>query len=142
MLKTKMIECQWCGVEVALHRRTKAYCSDACRKAASRESDSGRRAQDDMLIEALGEMRYIAQVWPVYSWDMGPPILALTIPRQIALAEINLKIELGELKSDQPIAEADLARAMRLRQVANYGEPIEAKHIDAFYRARKDRRFR
>ena len=117
-------------------RRTKAYCTDACRKAAGREAVSGRRGEDSRLIETLLSIGLIGIVWPVYAWDQSPRVYALLVPRHLALAEVNLK--LTELDAD-PVSEADLLRALRRKKVADYGDRIEAELIGDFFRARRDR---
>jgi hypothetical protein len=139
MLKTKRARCEYCGVEMPITRRTRRYCKDAHRKAASREANSGRRAEDGRLIETLWFMGYVGRIWPIYAWDESPRVYALLVPRHLAVAEVNLALR--ELDRD-PISEADLVRAMRLKKIADYGNRVEAELIGAFYRARKDRRTR
>jgi hypothetical protein len=120
-----------------INRRTKRYHNDACRKAASREATSGRRAEDSRVIELAVCMGLVRQVWPVFSWDDSPRIYALLVPRQLALAELNLALQ--NLDRD-PISEADLLRAMRVRKVSDYANRVEAELIADFYRGRRNRR--
>jgi hypothetical protein len=137
MLSTKIGKCEHCGAEMSITRRTKTFCSDKCRKAASRESASGRRAEDGRLVEIMALLRLLGRIWPVYPWDTSPAVYALLVRRNLALAEVNLKLR--ELDAD-PITEADLVRAMRRKAIADYGDQLVAELVAEFYRARKDRR--
>lgn len=74
MLK-KVASCQNCGAEMSITRRTKAYCSDACRKAANREADSGRRAEAGRLIETLARLGHVGPIWPVLCLGRNAPHL-------------------------------------------------------------------
>jgi hypothetical protein len=81
-------------------------------------------------------MHLVGKIWPVYRWDDSPPILALLVPFDTALDELNAY---GSL-----VSEADLKRAFRDCDVATgdaAGDRLKAA-IKAFYDARKDRRIR
>jgi hypothetical protein len=136
MLQTRIASCQHCGAEMCINRRTKSYCSDRCRKKAAR-GDLEQKAESRCIVESLRSMGCVGQVWSVYPWDDSPRIIALIIPRQTALDQLNLG-------SVPMVTDADLTRALRDCDVADYascGNRLEAA-IKDFYAARKDRRLR
>ena len=126
--------CTHCGAEMQSVRSTKAYCSEACRKKAARGSIE-QQAESRWIIECLRRMRLVAKIWPIYSWDVSPPIFALLVTPQAALDELNL--------FSSPVTEGELERALRNCgiEASNAGERMKAA-IKAFYDARKDRRIR
>ena len=81
--------CACCGTEMASVRSTKSYCSDACRKKASRGGIE-HLAESQWVVECLRRMRLVAKIWPVYSWDASPQIFALMVTPHAALDELNL----------------------------------------------------
>ena len=126
--------CAYCGAEMTSVRSTKAYCSDACRKKASRGGIE-QQTESRWIVECLRRMGLVAKIWPVYSWDNSPPIFALMVTPQAALDELNL--------SGSPVTEGELERALRDCgiETSNAGERLKAE-IKAFYDARKDRRIK
>jgi hypothetical protein len=80
----------------------------------------------------------VGQLWPVYTWDDSPRIIALIVSKQIALDEFN------HAKGGEPFSEAQFTRLLDIAQVVDYhacGKVLE-QAIKDFYRARKDRRIR
>ena len=77
----------------------------------------------------------ISKIWPVYSWDQSPPILALMCTVQAALDELNL--------TGIPVTEGELERALKDCEVVttDAGERLKGE-MRAFYGARKDRRIK
>ena len=43
-----------------------AYCSDACRKKASRGAME-QQTESRWIVECLRRMRFVAKIWPVYA---------------------------------------------------------------------------
>jgi hypothetical protein len=126
--------CACCGTEMASVRSTKAYCSDACRKKASRGgNDIEQQTESRCNVECLRRMDLVAKIWPVYSWDDSPSIFALMVP--LALDELN---PFGPL-----VIEGELERALRDCgiETSRAGERVKAE-IKSFYDARKDRRIK
>ena len=81
--------CACCGAEMTSVRSTKAYCSDACRKKVARGGVE-QQTESRWIVECLRRLRFVAKIWPVYSWDETPPIFALMVTPQAALGELNL----------------------------------------------------
>jgi len=71
--------CAHCGAEMESFPRTKTYCSDACRKIASRGIDIEQQMESRWIVECLRRMRMVAQIWPVYSWDSSPAVFAMIV---------------------------------------------------------------
>jgi hypothetical protein len=124
---------------MAVVRRTKAFCTDSCRKAFHREADSGRQAEAVRLIGILARLGLMGAIWPIYRWDKSRRVYALLLPRHLALAEINLELRVLGFEA---ITDAGLLRAMRLKGIADYGHRVEADLISTFYKTRRDRRCR
>jgi hypothetical protein len=125
--------CAQCGEEMPSLRSTKTYCSDACRKKASRGTSDLQQSR--WIVECLRRMGLVAKIWPVYPWDDSPVIFALIVTPNAALEELN--------GHGDAVAEGELERALRDCDVetSNAGERLTAE-IRAFYAARRDRRFR
>jgi hypothetical protein len=66
------------------------------------------------VFSELHERGLIGKVWPVNRNDPSPAILALMVPRSIAVAELN-----HDRESD-PITDADLVAAMRRKGVLDH----------------------
>ena len=132
MLK-RLTQCKQCGADMEIVRRTKTYCSEACRKKAARGNTNHQ--QNRWIVETLKSIGFVAKIWPVYSWDDAPIVVALMVPSHAALEELNVH--------GHAFTEAELERALRHCGVetANAGERLKAE-IKAFYQARKNRRFR
>jgi hypothetical protein len=140
--------CACCGTEITSLRRTKSYCSDACRKKASRggnDFDSVRGSW--WLFENLRRNGLIGQIWPVYKWDDGPQIFVLLDESGLghAAEEMNEALcRIGVAEMELP-TEADYRRALKDFDVAisldDAGDRLKAA-IKAFYEARKDRRIK
>ena len=126
--------CACCGTEMTSVRSTKAYCSDACRKKASR-GGTEQQTESRWIVECLRRMGLVAKIWPIYSWDTSPTIFALMVTPQAALDELNI--------SGSPVTERELERALRDCgiETSNSGERMKTE-IKAFYDARKDRRIK
>jgi len=132
MLK-RLTQCKQCGADMEIVRRTKTYCSEACRKKAARGNTNDE--QNRWIVETLKSVGFVAKVWPAYSWDKAPAVFALMVPSQAALEELNVH--------GHAFTESDLERALKASGVetANAGERLKSE-IKTFYQARKDRRFR
>ena len=135
----KRLECAnaRCGKPLPPRKRGRRqlYCSDACRKAASRETTQEQAAGDREMVAFL--RGFIGQLWPVYAWDDSPRIMALIVPRNIALDELRSGFDSG-------VSEADLKRALSTCDVYDYeacDKPLHAA-IKEFYSTRKNRRIR
>ena len=130
----RLRHCACCGIEMESVRSTKAYCSDACRKKASRGGIE-QQTESRRLVERLRRMGMVGKIWPIYSWDASPSIFTLMVTSQTALAELNL--------SGPTITERELERALRDCEIgtSNTGERLKTE-IKAFYDARKDRRIK
>jgi hypothetical protein len=127
--------CGNCGVEMQSVRRTKIYCSDACRKKAARgETDLDRKTASRWMIEHLLGLGLIGKIWPVYSWDQSPAIFSLVTTVQNALDELN---------AVALVSESEFSCAMKCWNIesSDGGTRLQAA-IKAFYDARKDRRIR
>ena len=92
--------------------RRQLYCSDACRKAASRETTQEQAAGDREMVAFL--RGFIGQLWPVYAWDDSPRIMALIVPRNIALDELRSGFNLRGERGRSQAGFIDL-RCLRLR---------------------------
>ena len=126
--------CACCGTDMESVRSTKAYCSDACRKKASRGGIE-RQTESRRLVESLRRLGMVGKIWPIYSWDESPAIFALMVTSHAALDELNFHAP--------TITEGELERALRDCGIgtSNTGERLKAE-IKAFYDARKDRRIK
>jgi hypothetical protein len=60
-------------------------------------------------------MGLVAQLWPVYRWDDSPRVLALIVPRAVALDELN--------RGSEPLlSDSELSRALRTRITVMLGQ--------------------
>jgi hypothetical protein len=87
MLNRPHRSCQHCGIEMTFTRRSKTYCSEACRKKAQRGSYRGsdeQQIESRWIVECLRRMRLVGKIWPVFCWDDSPPIWALLVPFELA----------------------------------------------------------
>jgi hypothetical protein len=110
--------CQRCGDPLTAKRSTRSFCSDRCRKAAKRAEGY---VPERRIIDLLRRRGLIGQVWPVYRWDKSPRVIALMVPRAVALAELN--------SVDPDITEDDLARALHRIHIADWKQPVQADLI-------------
>jgi hypothetical protein len=126
--------CACCSIEMESVRSTKAYCSDACRKKASRGGIQ-QQTESRRLVECLRRLGMVGKIWPIYSWDESPSIFALMVTSQAALDEFNFHAP--------TITEGELERALRDCGIgtSNTGERLKTE-TKAFYDARKDRRIK
>ena len=110
--------------------RPRQFCSDRCRKAASRSNglDNYR-----ILVEAIIDRGFARKIWPVFAWDDGPPIYALIFPRRFVVEEINADRE-------EPITDRELVAALRADGIADYAEQRETRLIRDFHQTRRARR--
>jgi hypothetical protein len=126
------MNCDHCGEALPAPKRgqRQKFCTARCRVAASRQSlcvtelppvpvtptmrnggSSGApaaledRQKASELVHYLRRMRFIGRV--------SPRDFALLVPRNIALAELNLNPEM-------PVSDADLTHALREMRVADY----------------------
>jgi len=129
----RLTQCKQCGADMEIVRRTKTYCSEACRKKATRGNTNHQ--QNRWIVETLKSVGFVAKVWPVYSWDRANAAFALMVPSHTALEELNVH--------GHAFTESELERALRDCGVeaTNSGERVQAE-IKAFYQGRKDRHFR
>jgi hypothetical protein len=132
MLK-RLRYCIYCGGEMQSIRRSKSYCSDACRKRAARGTRIEQQAESRWIVECLRRLGLAAKIWPVYRWDQSPPVFALLVTAQAALDEMNF--------NGIPVTERELDRALRDCgiETTHAGERLKAE-IKAFDDSRKDRR--
>ena len=133
--------CANCGVMMGSRRSTKTYCSQACRKKATRgATDLDQKTASRWMVEYLLSMSLIGKIWPVYSWDDSPAIYTLMTTTQHALDELNaVAPDLGW----KQVTESDFTRAMNLWNIetSDSGPKLQAA-IKAFYDARKDRKLK
>ena len=126
--------CVCCGTEMESVRSNKAYCSDACRKKASRGGIQ-QQTESRRLVECLQQMGLVSKIWPTYSWDESSSNFALMVTSQAALAELNL--------TGNAVTEGKLERALKDCGIEGSGAGVRLKaEIKAFYDARKDRRIK
>jgi predicted nucleic acid-binding Zn ribbon protein len=119
------VNCSVCGAPIQQQRRTKVYCSDACRKASKRAAAFADNSIDLEIRDQLRSRQLIGQVWPVYRWDPSPPVFGLLVPRAMAKAELA-------------ISDDELVRVLRRFGIVE-GE-VEVGLNRRFREARKDRR--
>jgi hypothetical protein len=136
--------CECCGAELDYIRNTKTFCSDACRKKASRGGDDFDGVRESWwLFKNLRRSGLIGQIWPVYRWDISHPIFALLVPFEYAVDEMNDTFRrIGVAERKLP-TEADYKRALKDFDVAISGEDAGDRLKAAnktFYDGRKDRR--
>ena len=117
--------CANCGSPMPQERITRTYCSDRCRKAAKRAEGYEPERRIAGLLRQRG---LIAQVWPVFRSDRSPRVLALMVPRAVAVAVLNMV--------DPEIAEDDLVRALRRLHIVDWKQPVEDDLIERRARAR------
>jgi hypothetical protein len=117
--------------------RRQEYCTDKCRKAASRVVEQEASDEEMEAIRMLRLLSYVGQLWPVYTWDDSPRIMALILPRHIALQDVN-----GYMK--EPISEAQFSKLLGTCGIVDYHDcgRVLQQAIKDFYTARKDRRIR
>jgi hypothetical protein len=147
MLKPQR-HCACCGTEITSLHCTKSYCSDACRKKASRGGNDFDGVKESWwLFKNLKRNGVIGQIWPVYKWDDSPQIFALLDESGLghAAEEMNEALRrVGVAEMELP-TEADYRRALKDFNVAisseDAGQRLKAE-IKAFYDARKDRRIK
>ena len=136
--------CACCGTEITSLRSTKSYCSDACRKKASRGGNDFDGVKESWwLFKNLRRNGVIGQIWPVYKWE----IFALLDESGLghAAEEMNEALRrVGVAEIELP-TEAHHRRALKDFNVAisseDAGQRLKAE-IKAFYDARKDRRIK
>jgi len=96
------MECKGCAKPLPPRKRGRRqeYCSDRCRKAAGRAAAQEASEEEKDLIRSLRGSWLVSQLWPVYTCDDSPRIIALIVPKQIALDEFN------HAKGGEPFSEA------------------------------------
>jgi hypothetical protein len=140
--------CACCGTEITSLRSTKSYCSDACRKKASRGGNDFDSVRESWwLFENLRRNGLIGQIWPGYKWDDSPRIFALLDESGLghAVEEMNEALRrVGVAEMELP-TEADYRRALKDFDVEisldDAGDRLKAA-IKAFCDARNDRRIK
>jgi len=110
------MECTGCAKPLPPRKRGRRqeYCSDRCRKAAGRAAAQEASEEEKDLIRSLRGSWPVGQLWPVYTWDDSPRIIALIVPKQIALDEFN------HAKGGEPFSEAQFTRLLDMAQVVDY----------------------
>ena len=125
--------CQHCGETFRARRVDARFCGARCQKASRRcDEDASTQGRRTMIWNLLRHTKLVARVWPVYTWDDTPTVLALMVPRRHAVLELNM------LHDEAPIADGELAGILNERQVAQ--GHVEARLVKEFYASRKDRR--
>ena len=81
--------CSHCGAEMQSVRSTKAYCSDACRKKASRGGIE-QQAESRWIVECLRRRVWSPRFGPSTLGTSSPAIFGLMVTPQAALDELNL----------------------------------------------------
>jgi hypothetical protein len=76
-------------------------------------TDQEQTASAREMVAFLRGMTFVGQLWPVYAWDDSPRIMALIVPRNVALAEVQQRF-------GPTITEADLKRALSACDVYDY----------------------
>jgi hypothetical protein len=128
----RLAACEHCGISFARLRSSRRFCSERCKKAASRAACKAASG-DEELFAKLKNRGMIGQIWLVYTWDDTPPVYGLMFPRQFVLNELNAN-------SEAPHAESEVVRVLKAHDVADWGEPVEARLIADFYSSRRARR--
>ena len=110
------MECKGCAKPLPPRKRgrKREYCSDRCRKAAGRAAAQEASEEEKDLIRSLRGSWPVGQLWPVYTWDDSPRIIALIVSKQIALDEFN------HAKGGEPFSEAQFTRLLDMAQVVDY----------------------
>ena len=129
-----MTACEHCSMPLPDRKRGRPqrFCSDACRKAASRnQGDDDER----IILAEMKQRGIVAKIWPVYRWDNYPATYGLMLPRSLALEELNDG-------RDIPVSECDLLRVLRLFDVADWAERPRGRTSEAVTQGRVEPNFR